>query len=70
MIVSIRRALPALAAIAVLVLPLAAQRNVPSTYAITNARLFPVSAPTIERGTIIIRDGLIVALQQHFAEQT
>ena len=67
MLVSIRRALPALAAIAVLVLPLAAQRNVPSTYAITNARLFPVSAPTIERGTVIIRDGLIVALGANVA---
>lgn len=60
--VPIRRALPALAAIAVLAPPLAAQRNVPRTYAITNAKLFPVSAPTIDKGTIVIRDGLIVAL--------
>lgn len=67
MIVHLRRALPALAAIAVLVPPLAAQRNVPSTYAITNATLYPVSAPTIAKGTIIIRDGLIVALGANVA---
>ncbi|MBA2291230.1 MAG: amidohydrolase family protein [Gemmatimonadales bacterium] len=42
--------------------PLAAQRNAPATYAITNARLVPVSGPVIERGTIVVRDGLIVAL--------
>jgi imidazolonepropionase-like amidohydrolase len=46
-------------------LPLAAQsvpRAVPSTYAITNARLVPVSGPAIERGTIVVRNGLIAAL--------
>ncbi len=42
--------------------PLAAQRNAPTTYAITNARLVPVSAPVIERGTIVVRGGLIVGL--------
>jgi imidazolonepropionase-like amidohydrolase len=67
MLVPIRRALPALAAIAVLAPPLAAQRQVPSTYAITNAKLFPVSAPTIEKGTIVLRDGLIVALGANVA---
>jgi imidazolonepropionase-like amidohydrolase len=35
---------------------------VPGTYAITNARIVPVSGPTIERGTIVIRDGLIAAV--------
>jgi imidazolonepropionase-like amidohydrolase len=34
----------------------------PSTYAITDAKIVPVSGPTIERGTIVIRDGLIVAV--------
>ena len=43
-------------------LPLAAQRVTPNAYAITNARIVPVSAPAIERGTIVIRDGLIVAV--------
>jgi imidazolonepropionase-like amidohydrolase len=47
-------------------LPLAAQpsspRAVPSTYAITNARLVPVSGPAIERGTVVVRNGLIAAL--------
>ncbi len=50
-------ALGALAAV-----PLAAQRNAPATYAITHARLVPVSGPVIERGTIVVRNGLIVAL--------
>jgi imidazolonepropionase-like amidohydrolase len=39
-----------------------ANRAVPGTYAITNARIVPVSGPTINRGTIVIRDGLIVAV--------
>ncbi len=38
------------------------ERAIPGTYAITNARIVPVSGPTIERGTIVIRDGLIVAV--------
>lgn len=32
------------------------------TYAITNARIFPVSGPVIERGTVVIRGGLITAV--------
>lgn len=39
-----------------------AQRNAIETYAITNARIFPVSGPVIERGTIVIRNGLIAAV--------
>lgn len=39
-----------------------ADRSVPGTYAITNARIVPVSGPSINRGTIVIRDGLIVAV--------
>ncbi len=37
-------------------------RAVPATYAITNARIVPVSSATIEKGTIIVRDGLIAAV--------
>lgn len=37
-------------------------RAVPGTYAITNARIVPVSGPTIDRGTIVIRNGLIVSV--------
>src|SRR5688572_30299065 len=37
-------------------------RAVPGTYAITNARIIPVSGPTIDRGTIVIRNGLIVSV--------
>ncbi|MFI5233196.1 MAG: amidohydrolase family protein [Gemmatimonadales bacterium] len=54
------------AAVAIAAAPLAAQpatqRSVPQTYAITNARIVPVSSPAIERGTIVIRDGLITAV--------
>ncbi|HEV2860022.1 MAG TPA: amidohydrolase family protein [Pyrinomonadaceae bacterium] len=32
------------------------------TYAITNARVVTVSGPTIERGTVVVRDGLIAAV--------
>jgi imidazolonepropionase-like amidohydrolase len=39
-----------------------AQHSATDTYAITNARLVPVSGPVIERGTIVIRDGLITAV--------
>jgi hypothetical protein len=38
------------------------ERVIPGTYAITNARIVPVSGPSIDRGTIVIRDGLIVAV--------
>jgi imidazolonepropionase-like amidohydrolase len=38
------------------------ERAIPGTYAITNARIVPVSGPAVERGTIVIRDGLIVAV--------
>ncbi len=37
-------------------------RAVPATYAITNARIVPVSSSIIEKGTIIVRDGLIAAV--------
>lgn len=36
--------------------------NTVDAYAITNARIVTVSGPLIERGTIVIRDGLITAL--------
>lgn len=38
-----------------------AQRSAVDTYAITNARIVTVAGPVIERGTVVIRDGLIVA---------
>jgi imidazolonepropionase-like amidohydrolase len=40
----------------------ATQRSIPQTYAITNARIVPVSSGVIEKGTIVIRDGLITAV--------
>lgn len=52
----------ALVACVALAPPLAAQRTTPGTYAITDARIVPVSGPAIARGTIVIRDGLIVAV--------
>jgi hypothetical protein len=39
-----------------------AQRNAVDTYAITNARIVTVSGAAIERGTVVIRDGLIAAV--------
>lgn len=41
--------------------PLNAQRSGIDIYAITNARIVPVSGPVIERGTVVIRNGLIAA---------
>jgi len=38
-----------------------AQRSAIDTYAITNARVMTVSGPVIERGTVVIRNGLIAA---------
>lgn len=40
----------------------AAQRSAVDTYAITNARIVTVAGPVIERGTVVIRDGLIAAV--------
>ncbi|MCU1267480.1 MAG: hypothetical protein JWM21_3798 [Acidobacteria bacterium] len=39
-----------------------AQRSGVDTYAITNAKIVTVSGPVIERGTVVIRDGLIAAV--------
>jgi imidazolonepropionase-like amidohydrolase len=39
-----------------------AQHSALDTFAITNARIVTVSGPVIERGTIVIRDGLIAAV--------
>lgn len=40
----------------------ASARAIPATYAITNARIVSVAGPAIEKGTIVIRDGLIAAV--------
>lgn len=50
--------------------PLSAQasaRSVPETYAIINARIVPGSGPAIDRGTVVIRDGLIAAVGANVA---
>lgn len=55
------------ALVALLLLPLSldsntnAQRSAIDTYAITNARIVTVTGPVIERGTVVIRNGLIAA---------
>ncbi len=52
-----------LTGLAVLALPLGAQRpNQPSYFAIRNARLVTVSGPVIENGTIVLERGLIAAI--------
>jgi imidazolonepropionase-like amidohydrolase len=38
------------------------RRNVPATYALTNARIVPSPGQLLERGTIVIRNGLIAAV--------
>lgn len=40
----------------------AQRRTGTDTYAITNARIVTVSGPVIDRGTVVFRDGLIVAV--------
>jgi imidazolonepropionase-like amidohydrolase len=61
-------ALIAIASVALLATQLStAQRSGIDTYAITNARIVPVSSPLIERGTVVIRDGLIVAVGANVA---
>jgi imidazolonepropionase-like amidohydrolase len=54
---------------AVLLLGLAApgaaqlgERAVPGVYAITNARVVRVAAPTLDRATVVVRDGIITAV--------
>src|SRR5689334_24859764 len=44
-----------------LVNSLNAQHSALDTYAITNARIVTVSGPVIDRGTVVIRNGLIAA---------
>ncbi len=38
------------------------ERNVPSVYAITGARIVPLAGQPIEKGTVVIRDGVIAAV--------
>src|SRR5678816_1639031 len=55
-------ALFALALVSIVFVSLAgAQRTGIDTYALTNARIVTVSGATIERGTVVIRNGLIAA---------
>jgi imidazolonepropionase-like amidohydrolase len=37
-------------------------RNAPSVYAITNARIVTVAGATVERGTVVVRNGIISAV--------
>src|SRR5690606_33062660 len=49
--------------------PLVAQHapDPPTTWAIEGARIEPVSGPTIASGTVVIRDGLILAVGANVA---
>lgn len=38
------------------------ERNAPSVYAITNARIITVAGPSIDRGTVVVRNGVITAV--------
>jgi imidazolonepropionase-like amidohydrolase len=51
-----------LAFVSIFLLPItSAQRSAIDTYAITNARIVTVSGAPIERGTVVVRNGLIAA---------
>lgn len=54
----------AIFALAAVTLPVKAQFR-PDTFAITNARIVTVSGKTVEKGTIVIRDGLIEAVGEN-----
>lgn len=66
MVASLRRAAVTATAVTLAVAPLSAQlaspRNIPATYAITNARLVTIAGPAIEKGTVVVRHGLIAAV--------
>src|SRR6476619_1069490 len=55
------RLIVASALLCLLVITGNAQRSAIDTYAITNARIVTVSGPVIDRGTVVIRNGLIAA---------
>ena len=57
-----RRVMALIALGVVLGSPVSAQTRGPDVYAITNARIVPGSGTTIPRGTVVIRNGLIVAV--------
>lgn len=57
----IRSCLPVACALLLLNSIANAQRSAIDTYAITNARIVTVSGPVIERGTVVVRNGLIAA---------
>lgn len=38
------------------------ERNAPSVYAITNAKIITVAGPTIEKGTVVVRNGIITGV--------
>jgi imidazolonepropionase-like amidohydrolase len=38
------------------------ERNAPSVYAITNAKIITVAGPSIDRGTVVVRNGVITAV--------
>ncbi|MDO8834178.1 MAG: hypothetical protein Q7V01_01210, partial [Vicinamibacterales bacterium] len=57
-----RLRLPMLASIAALALVTALGADAPRAVAITNARIVTAAGPIIERGTIVLRDGLIEAV--------
>jgi hypothetical protein len=38
------------------------ERNTPNVYAITNARIITVAGPAIDRGTVVVRNGVITGV--------
>src|SRR5436305_9861373 len=56
------RLLVAASTLLILISVTIAQRNAIDTYAITNARIVTVSGAAIDRGTVVVRNGLIAAV--------
>lgn len=57
-----RRTLPLIASCAALVLVAVLRADAPRVFAITGARIVPAVGPAIERGTVVLRNGLIEAV--------
>jgi imidazolonepropionase-like amidohydrolase len=60
--VFLRKAAPAVVLLSILIFVQQARTAAPDVFAIRNARIFPVSSPPIQRGNIVIRDGIIEAV--------
>lgn len=61
------RPFPALALLATLLFPIAARAATPRVHAIVGARIVTAPGQVIERGTVVMRDGIVVAVGANVA---